>query len=282
MKQIAILSDDLRYIQMIPIFLSENWHIHLLFPYEPVDNISIHQQVKDIPFADLQALVLPIPGLDDSMTITVNEQKHFLPTDIFKQIPSSCIIFTGVETKTLANIALTYHLTIFPFFAADDVAIYNSVPTAEGALQLAMEHTKRTIHQSKLLVFGFGRIGQTVSSLFQAVGALVTVRSNNPSELARASVLQMNTNAITSSADLHTYSIIINTIPAPVITNDMLAKMNPHTLIIDLASSPGGIEANATLAKERQIIHALALPTKVAPQTASEIIAKAILAHLNK
>lgn len=282
MKQIAILSDDLRYMHMVPNFLQENWHVHLLVPYDYLDQITFHEQLIDIPFEDLQAIILPVQGLDTSMTITVKDQQLFFTTDCIKRIPSSCRLFTGVETETLVNIATTYSLTIIPIFAADDVAIYNSVPTAEGALQLAMEHTKRTIHQAQVLVFGFGRIGQTVSTLFQAVGAYVTVRSNNSSELARASVLQMNTNAVSAAEDLHTYSIIINTIPAPIITNDLLAKTDPNILIIDLASLPGGIETNANLTKKRHIIHALALPTKVAPQTASDIIAKAILTFLKK
>ena len=54
--------------------------------------------------------------------------------------------------------------------AEDDViAILNSIPTAEGAVQLAMERLPVTIHGSTVVV-GFGRCGATLGRLLAAMG----------------------------------------------------------------------------------------------------------------
>lgn len=49
---------------------------------------------------------------------------------------------------------------IVPLFERDDVAIYNSIPTAEGTLMLAIQYTDFTIHDSNIMILGFGRVGK--------------------------------------------------------------------------------------------------------------------------
>src|SRR5690625_6645738 len=51
--------------------------------------------------------------------------------------------------------------TLFPTRRSSDL----------GTLQLAMEHTKQTIHNANVLIIGFGRIGITIARLFNQIGA---------------------------------------------------------------------------------------------------------------
>lgn len=71
---------------------------------------------------------------------------------------------------------------------------------------------------------------------------------------------------------LNEFDIIINTIPALVIQEEQLKKINKDCLIIDLASNPGGVDR--TFAKKIGIktIWALSLPGKVAPLTSAQYI----------
>ena len=39
-------------------------------------------------------------------------------------------------------------------FNRDDVAIYNSIPTVEGTIMMAIQHTDFTIHGSNVIVLG--------------------------------------------------------------------------------------------------------------------------------
>ena len=72
--------------------------------------------------------------------------------------------------------------TIFAWWKwrrSPEIAILNSVPTAEGAIQVAMENTEITIHNSRCLVMGFGRCGTTLARSLLALGARVTVCSRS-------------------------------------------------------------------------------------------------------
>src|SRR5699024_5869325 len=120
-------------------------------------------------------------------------------------------------------------------FSNDDLAIYNSVPTAEGTLKVALEETDFTIHGSNVLFLGFGRVGFTTARLFQNVGANVSIVARNPNQLARASEMRMTPLPLAELNDhLAQFDIYINTIQSPVVTRDMLKKMNPEALLIDI------------------------------------------------
>ena len=54
-------------------------------------------------------------------------------------------------------------LILRDYFAREELAVANAVPTAEGAVQLAMEQMPVTIHGARVLITGFGRVGQAVA-----------------------------------------------------------------------------------------------------------------------
>ncbi|MBO4422886.1 MAG: hypothetical protein J5879_05570 [Clostridia bacterium] len=77
-------------------------------------------------------------------------------------------------------------------------------------------------------------------------------------------------------------TLIINTVPAPVADNNVLSFVDPDTLIIDLASMPGGVDFEAAKRRGIKALHALSLPGKTAPLTAGENIADTVLQILKK
>ena len=70
--------------------------------------------------------------------------------------------------------------------------------------------------------------------------------------------------------------IVINTVPALVLTHSELGMMKKDALIIDLASKPGGTDFEAAQRLGRRVVHALALPGRTAPITSGKIIAEAV------
>jgi len=68
--------------------------------------------------------------------------------------------------------------------------------------------------------------------------------------------------------------LIFNTVPALVLTSELLSFTHPQVLIIDLASHPGGTDFQAAQRLNRRAILAPGLPGKVAPKTAGEILAR--------
>ncbi len=75
----------------------------------------------------------------------------------------------------LDKIAKKADRELVQLFKRDDVAIYNSIPTVEGTIMMAIQNTDITIHQSSVAVLGLGRVGMSVARTFSLLGAKVKV-----------------------------------------------------------------------------------------------------------
>lgn len=165
-----------------------------------------------------------------------------------------------------------------PFFAARSNRavrrpIANAVPTAEGAIQIAMEELATTIFGLKVLVVGYGRISKVLSRLLRSMGARVTVSARKFSDLAWIEAdgfTPAHTNDLGEA--MEGSQLIINTVPAAVLNEELLTKVQKGCLLIDLASKPGGIDFSTASRLGLKAIWALSLPGKVAPITAGKII----------
>lgn len=72
------------------------------------------------------------------------------------------------------------------------------------------------------------------------------------------------------------FDIIFNTVPALVIGPQVLSRQEGDTMLIELASSPGGIDRTFAQQRGLRIIDAQSLPGRVAPKTAAEYMKEAI------
>ena len=174
-------------------------------------------------------------------------------------------------------------LTIHDYFAREELAVANAVPTAEGAVQLAMEHLPITIHGSRVLVLGFGRVGRITAQRFGALGARVSVAARKFDQLAWAQAMGFDPQPLNHLAGwLCGYDLIVNTVPAQVLGRLELEDVKEDCLILDLASKPGGIDLRAAEQLELETIWALGLPGKVAPGSAGQAIVDTVLQILTE
>lgn len=188
-------------------------------------------------------------------------------------------IITGgrLSTKQIEYFsALGFDVT--DYFKREELVIKNCIPTAEGALQLAMQELATTVYKSKVLVIGYGRVGKACGKLFDSVGAKTVCTARKLSSLAEAENDKLESFHIDELyGHINGFDLIINTVPAVILDKNMLKAVAKDTLIIDLASKPGGVDFEAASELNKKVIHALSLPGKVAPVTSGEIIAKAVI-----
>lgn len=140
-----------------------------------------------------------------------------------------------------------------------------------------MEEMPITLHNSKCLILGFGRIGKILSKMLFGIGAKVTVEARKYSDLAYIKSFGYEGIFLSKLTDIiKNFDLIINTIPCTVLNDEMLGRVNKDCLIIDLASKPGGLDIEKAKKQGIKAIWALSLPGKVAPITAGEIIKETI------
>ena len=244
-----------------------------------VDNCDmVEEDYSSLEQAVLKSdcVVLPMPLSKDGKTLftplsnmTIPLDKNFC--DIIKSKPIFC-----TNSRLLMKTGDYSNSQVFDYLDREELAVLNAVPTAEGAVEIAMRNYPRTINSSSCLVAGYGRIGKVLSRILAALGANVTVSARKLNDLTWIRLNgynPINTEDISISGR---YDLIFNTIPSMIFDEETLAKVAKNSLVIDLASAPGGVDFKAAQKLGINTIQALSLPGKVAPVTAGEIIKNTI------
>ncbi|GGH82045.1 dipicolinate synthase subunit A [Pullulanibacillus pueri] len=231
--------------------------------------------LEDIEYEKVDAIVLPVSGTNgDGVVETIFSDKTIrIHEDWLKKTPEHCVIYSGITTPYLSNCAKKCNREVVKLFERDDVAIYNSIPTAEGTLMIVIQNTDITIHQSNVIVLGLGRTGMTLARTFDALGANVRVGAREPESLARIREMGMTPFQIKDlESQVVDVDVCINTIPAKVLTGKVLSRVPSRALIVDIASNPGGTDFRYAEKRGIKALHVLGIPAMVAPKTAGRII----------
>ena len=278
-KNISVIGGDLRQLTLYK-ELANEFTCATLYGFEKLAECS--DDITALKNADV--IVLPMPVTTDGANVNAVYTDKPLSLDfIAENIYPSAIVFGGQIKPELAQTLSERGIMYFDYFEREELAIKNAVPTAEGAIGIAINETAYTIHESNCLVLGYGRIGKILSHFLNALGAHTTVCARKHSDLAMAKSLGCGVLPIGTLADsIGGYDIIFNTIPAMVLESGLLKKVKSDSLIIDLASKPGGVDFDAAKEAGVKVIWALSLPGKTAPITAGKIIKDTILNILNE
>ncbi len=280
--RIVVIGGDLRQVEVVRELLKEGAQVNVfgmekalgLLPAEVLKTWSSSDMNEVMSNCDV--LLLPALSCDEYDRISGGLTDHYFELDdhFMDAILEKTLIFTGVAHERFRSRCTARGLHLIELFDRDDVAIYNSIPTAEGAVMMAIKETDRTIHQSNCMVLGMGRTGTTLARLLKAMGANVSIGVHRPEQMARA--YEMGFDAF-NTADLEEkmegIHLLFNTIPSMIVTAQVIVRMSLDTVLIDLASKPGGIDFRYAEKHGVKAILAPGLPGLVAPRTAGEIIA---------
>ncbi len=278
---VAIVGGDARQLEVIRKFIKCKATVYLIgFDHldEEKDGVrgAIKTELSGEVLKRIDALILPIVGTDDEgniESIFCSRSLNLSENDI-SYLPKHAIIYTGMSRPYLRQLVDNTGLRLQEILNRDDVAIYNSIPTAEGAVMMAIQNTDFTIHGSRCAVLGFGRTGMTMARTLQGMGAKVKVGARRPAHIAR--ITEMGFTPFTMDEMIYHVSdldLVFNTIPAKVITKEVIEELPRWAVIIDLASSPGGTDFQYAEKKGIKALLAPGLPGIVAPKTAGQILA---------
>ncbi len=277
---IAVLGGDWREIELVKEFLAEGARVRVVgYPALPeLEGVPREASVFDA-LRGADVVVVGMGGLDVGGRVRTLDSNVSLAIteEVLEVIPPGTPLFVGAARPRLREFASRHGVTLVEVAEDDEVAIRNSIPTAEGAIQIAMEEMPITIHGCRALVVGFGRVGVTLARVLMALGARTTVCARSLAQLARAEEMSASTAHLSSlSSAASDADVAFNTVPAIVLTEDVLQGMRPGSLVVDLASPPGGTDFQAAARYGIKTVHALGLPGKVAPRTAGRILADTV------
>ncbi|MEK3734624.1 MULTISPECIES: dipicolinate synthase subunit DpsA [Paenibacillus] len=246
---------------------------------EPFQGVTREPLTPEL-LAEADALVLPVVGCDDEGRVSAlfSEGPLKLQEEHIAAMPKNGVVYTGMAKHYLRTLCNKYRIKLVEILERDDVAIYNSIPTAEGALMMAIQNTDFTIHGSTSMVLGMGRTGFTMARSLQGLGATVKMGVRKSEHFARAEEMGWKPFMIKDlGSEVVDVDLLFNTIPTMIVTAQIISKMPREAVIIDLASAPGGCDFRYAEKRGIKAMLAPGLPGIVAPKTAGIILANALV-----
>ena len=201
----------------------------------------------------------PIPGVgsDDALYAKFTDEKLRMTHEVLKGAAPGAMLFTCWSTPRMDEWVKETPVKIIAYGDDDALAILHAVPTAEGAIRVAIENTDDTLLGMNVLCVGLGRVGISVAQAFEGMKARVTLAARNPAQLARA--WAMNATPVELSDlknQIGKFGLIVSSSSGRVLDRNLISLTRPDVVIIDLCSPPGSVDFEAAKALGRKVIWA--------------------------
>lgn len=276
MKTIGVIGGDLRQLSLAKELKNDGFGVYTY-------GLTGLGEQNDIRAFSADIIVLPLPlAVGDTLNMPFSDEKITV-CDILEKIPNGRTIFGGGFSPWVHSKLSSINAKYFDILLRPEFPVYNAVPTAEGAIEIAISETPYTLYKSKILITGFGNISKTLLRLLNAFGAECDLAIRNKKQAAEAECSGFKTFHTDNIINhIEKYDIVFNTVPKLLFTKDVLKHTRDDTLLIDLASKPGGVDFDAAKELSIKVIWALSLPGKTSPVSAGKIIKKTIMNILHE
>jgi dipicolinate synthase subunit A len=192
--------------------------------------------------------LFPIPGIAaNGALFAPAAAKPIVPTrDILAGMADRAHIILGWADANLKNHAEALGIAIHEYEWDRALMLRRAPAIIEGLLRIAIENTDITIHDANVCVVGHGTIGAALVRTLVALGAHVHVAARNPEQRAAAHVAGATPHALAALPDLAPrLDMVFSTVPSRVVGHEVLERLPPSALVVDLAAPPGGIDLEA-------------------------------------
>lgn len=278
---VSIVGGDLRFVRLAQILCQKGFNVsvyglcHPDLPSEVTVCTSL-SELKNCPF-----IIGPIPFSKDGKCVYTPMCNTHVSIEQFFLVAANSFVLGSVLGPSMRQLFEKHHIQYCDIFDMDETAILNAIPTAEGAIQYAMQNSEITLHNSKCLVLGYGRCGKLLAYKLHGLGANVSVEARSTTDLSFISTYGYRPIPLNElKLYLHEFDFIFNTIPVKVLDAPLIDLFNPEVVYIELASTPGGIDIDYCQNKGISHIPAPSLPGIVAPKTAADILYQCLLINL--
>ncbi len=274
-----IVGGDLRFAALADV-LAENNRVFAV-GFDRTAIMSDKVQTSDSVFSlheRADCIVLPLPASADGITVsTPFSGRNISLESLTHIIKENGILFGGMISPKVREMFESRNIAVFDYAQREEFAVMNAVATAEGAVQAAMEELASTLSGRKILILGAGRIAKVLIDVLSGFHTDITVAARKCSDLAWAEVYGCRSVHINDMDDvLDGFEVIFNTVPAVILDENRLKRIDRNCLVIDLASKPGGVDLETAGMLGVRALWLLSLPGRVAPVTSGKVIADTI------
>lgn len=274
MTNVSIIGGDNRNAELAKLFIKDGYNVKV---YGVTDD-----ELDDVKCNDLndamkgsELVVTGIPALLDQELLRTDTPTSI--TYFLNCLSDNQMVYGGVIKDKLLTGIQKKNIKYFDFMESEEFAILNTIPTVEGAIEIAIKETNITLHGANILILGFGRIGKLLAKTLKGFECKIDLSARKNEDFAWIDTYgytKVDYNVLNES--LGKYDIIFNTVPVLLLDEKRLEKVNKECLIIDLASKPGGVDFDTAERIGIKTNWALGLPGKVASKAAAKYMKRII------
>lgn len=267
--QTVLFISDMRQVYLADILTKKGYTLRCLDIRNPE---KMQEQLAKLSefLLETKMLILPIP------ITKITDQKMFL-TILNKNLNQDIMILGGCFTEELRQLLQQRDLRALDFMEDEIVVEENAIATAEGAISELIRKSPYNIKDAKIIVTGYGKCGRALAIRLRALGARVTIlaRRKEVRKLAKKEGFYAADFAFGPEEAMGT-TMVVNTVPAPVVTELILRELPKDAYILDIASAPGGVDFDVARECGIRSDLLLGIPGKYAPMESAYILARAM------
>lgn len=274
----GVLGGDLRQVYLARSMAADGYPVFLsgleLAPPEKLGDELCTLSLTEL-CGKCSVLLLPLPATRDGQTLNAPYAKEPIALDDgFADLCAGHAVYGGMLGKLFSTSPLWEKIDARDYYEREELIMGNAFLTAEGAIGAAIQEFDGALCGSHCLVTGFGRIGKALCGMLKGMGARVDCCARKPKDLA--AIRMMGVTPLEYRQLGGGYDVIFNTVPALVLTAHLLARQAPGTLLLELASAPGGIDLEAACRLPLKVKELPGLPGKLSPRASGELIKETI------
>ena len=165
-KKIALLGGDGRFLRLAELLAADGAEVCAYALGDALPDCAVRCASISDAVAGADAVLLPVPYSRDGTHLNAPLHPEPVPLDaLLAHATDGLPIFGGMLPKGgfPGCVCLDYY--------SERMQIRNAVPSAEGALMIALERMPSTLHGSSAFVIGYGRIGKLLADRLRAACA---------------------------------------------------------------------------------------------------------------
>ncbi len=226
-------------------------------------------------------IILPLPATRDGRCLNTPFSNLEVRLDgDFAGLFLESRVFGGMMNKLTETSPLWRGIDCRDYYSREELVTGNAYLTAEGAVGLAIQEYEGSLCGSRCLVTGFGRIGKALCMMLRGMGARVLCSARNARDLT--AIRSIGCEALCYNELGRPFDLIFNTVPALVLDAPVLRSQRGDTMIIELASAPGGIDLEEAGSLGLRVLSAPSIPGRMSPKASGELIKETVYNMLSE
>jgi len=270
----GVIGGDMRQIYLAK-SIEKDGHEVLVSGFEKLENkekMQMTSRTKLIKNSDI--IIMPLPVCRKEILNAPYANTNIILNDAFAKEFEDMKIYGGVTIPLKKTSVFWNDADIYDYYEKEELLLGNAMLTAEGAMAAVIKEFPGSLNGAKCLVTGFGRIGKALCQYLRGFFADVSCAARKDADLM--GIHTIGCKALRYGEIAESYDLIFNTVPYIVLSEKILDKQSTETIIIELASSPGGVDLEYASQKGVRVVQAQSIPGVYSPRTAGEYIKETI------